>query len=110
MNVEYDDCPQYCPKEPKEKQYDIYRRELCKACPRRIKKLEFERATIREFEKWLKPNDLRKVSFEKVFETLKTILAVKDLPPDKMTAKTSILVGVFESEKQRYEKITRDTK
>jgi len=81
---------------------------LCKTCPRRAKKKEFERSTIREWELWLKPKDLKTVDFVSVFECLKTILTIKDASPEQMTAKTSILVNVYESEKARYDKMTRD--
>jgi len=72
------------------------------------KKLEFERSTERLWIQWFSEKDLKKVKFAKVFEAFKTMLSVKDLPPDKMSPKTSILVSIYENEKARYDKMTRD--
>lgn len=57
---------------------------------------------------WLTETDLKKVNFDTMLTGFNSVLSVKDLPTDKMSAKTAILVNVFESEKARYEKITRD--
>lgn len=101
MGAEYDDCPQECIRDNRHRRYEPYRAVLCKTCPRNIKRREFARATVREWEKWFDARLLRFLDFEKAYDLLNKLLLIRELPKDELSYTANVYIGVFETEELR---------
>lgn len=101
LNPRFFSCPTECPKDDK-KTYDISRSDFCDSCDRKLAKDKFKAATLKIWDERL-GEKAKKFNFEKVLQTLHTVIGFENLPPEKMSVKTSRYLDVYLSEKNKME-------
>jgi hypothetical protein len=101
-------CPVECP-ENNAKPFDRYRSKFCDDCPNKRAKDNFKKRYYRQIGYRFGENEKR-FRFETMLDSLYGLLNSEDLPPDKMSAKTSRRLSVYRAEKYRAEKLAEENK
>ena len=102
--MEPDDCPVVCTRNAK-KRIDINRTELCDKCPRRTKKRDFERNTLRLWEEWM-PDECGDLKFQDFVTELYTARELRERK-ELITRRYGLMIGIYDEESDRYDRINR---
>lgn len=102
--MEPDDCPVVCTRTTG-KRIDIRRTELCDKCPRRRKKQDFERNTIRLWEEWM-PFECEKLNVQDFVNALYAMRQIRERD-EQVTIYYGRLIGIYEEESDRYDRLTK---
>ena len=95
LEPQFDNCGEYCPPTGKYQNY------FCESCP--IKQAE---SSFRELSAdVLKQNPKAKTEFENLYQSVRAIIAISDIPRAERTVKTDVLIKAWESEKAAVERI-----
>lgn len=94
-----------CPKE--NGKFDPKRNQPCRDCPRKIRKVEFERATERLWDKHIDEEYRIGISFHDVYRQIEHAIIAKDLAESKRPVTMNSFVTFFESEQARFEEVQR---
>jgi hypothetical protein len=103
---DYDDCPVKCPIN-KFRTYDAYREDFCSTCPRIIRRENFKREVIRNWNRWLSDDQRFGLNFDEVLAEVFRTSSLRGSDPENINLSASILVGVFEDESDRFDKQSR---
>lgn len=98
----YRDCPQRCPKN-KTREYDVFRSDLCKTCPKQTDLERLKRATEASWVVWLGEELGESLPFGKYMKALQRVLAIKRYERDDTPFKVSLLVDVYTTEKSWFD-------
>lgn len=98
----YRDCPQRCPKN-KVKEYDVFRTDLCKECPKRTDLERLKRAVEEKWVVWMGPELGESLKFQKYMNALGQVQMVRRYDRDDRPVKASLLVDVYDTEKSFFD-------
>lgn len=89
--------------------YDVFRSELCEACPKKTDLERLKMSTLQTWEIWLGERVAEDVKFEDTLSSLLQVLAVKRYDSEETPVKVSTLIDVYTTEKDWFDEDQRPT-
>jgi hypothetical protein len=93
------DCPTTCALN-ENKPFDISRNKFCDGCALKLQKDRFRQEVLKVWEQRL-GKTAKQFRFENVVTTLNTVIDLENLPPEKLSVKSAVLLNVYLGEKQK---------
>jgi hypothetical protein len=102
--VEYDRCPLLCPKDKNA----VPGTQFCSKCPRKQRRLEFQRSTERLWEERLGEN-YAAINFAEMETQVHYTLNACELPESERSVTLGTLISAYEAEKAAFRELQRIT-